>query len=428
MDQDSFRQLLQSGPSGTSASRSATAPRGKPSKTKKAAANASQPAFKPRTVKKNEEQYRDRASERRHGKAHDFAQVEALAEDFEARNKDLDRDTVEQQRRFLGGDSEHTILVKGLDFALLEQSKARLAEASVDDDTLEQAFVEGTSNAPKKRTREDIVKELKNKRLKGGDDSSASAVVVDTPIDDVKKTGKFKPIGLKPIGASEGKKAKKVKEGMKKKKKIATTNVDAKLNDEIKSLDALVTTPAKPPLPAEPAPEPISDNDDIFAGAGEYTGIELGDDDDIDEDNDEPPKLAQNDAASDGEIPEPQPPRVRWIDIDHPTSAPPRKSLSPPLPTPKPPSAQPPRSASTTREHEMEEGEEEAPMRLQPLASSSVPSIRELLAIDEAEEKAEKRRARKEKKKEKATLSTEEKVSRDYQRLKAYTEKKSGGK
>ena len=45
-------------------------------------------------MKKSDEQYRDRASERRQGKAHDFAQVEALAEDFEARNKDLDRDTV----------------------------------------------------------------------------------------------------------------------------------------------------------------------------------------------------------------------------------------------------------------------------------------------------------------------------------------------
>ena len=31
---------------------------------------------------------------------------------------------VEEQRRYLGGDADHTVLVKGLDFALLEQQKA----------------------------------------------------------------------------------------------------------------------------------------------------------------------------------------------------------------------------------------------------------------------------------------------------------------
>ena len=324
---------------------------------------------------------------------------------------------MEQQRQFLGGDSEHTVLVKGLDFALLEQNKARLAEASVDDDTLEQAFVEGSSNVPKKRTREDIVKELKNKRLKG--DSSAPAPVADAPIDDVKKTGKFKPIGFKPIGAPEGKKLKKVKDGVKKKKKNASVTEGESKTDIVESKPSGVasTVPAKPPPPAATVPEPMSDDDDdIFAGAGEYTGLELGDDNDDDEDDDKPSKPGQTDAVSDGEIPESQPQRGRWVDIDQPTTAPPRKSKSPPPPVTKSTSAPPPKSPSPPRENELEEGEEEAPMRLQPLASSSVPSIRELLAIDEAEEKAEKRRARKEKKKEKATLSTEEKVSRDYQR------------
>ena len=80
-------------------------------------------------------------------------------------------------------------------------------------------------------------------------------------------------------------------------------------------------------------------------------------------------------------------------------------------------------------------------MRLAPLASSAVPSIRDLLAMDQEEEKREKRKAKKEKRK--GQLTDAAKVDRDYQRyvetfssrasqlievccrLKAYTEKKS---
>ena len=47
----------------------------------------------------------------------------------------------------------------------------------------------------------------------------------------------------------------------------------------------------------------------------------------------------------------------------------------------------------------VEQEEEEQPMRLQPLASSTVPSIREILAADQTAEKEEARKARKEKKK-----------------------------
>ena len=50
-----------------------------------------QPAFKPRTVKKKPQagqSYRDRAEERRQGLDNDYTKVEALAEDFEKRNAD----------------------------------------------------------------------------------------------------------------------------------------------------------------------------------------------------------------------------------------------------------------------------------------------------------------------------------------------------
>ena len=62
-------------------------------------------------------------------------------------------------------------------------------------------------------------------------------------------------------------------------------------------------------------------------------------------------------------------------------------------------------------------------MRLQPLSSSALPSIRDFLAMDEA---AEKQRKRKEKKKSgdgsgAGSKSVEDKVNRDYQRLVLFT-------
>jgi IK cytokine len=75
--------------------------------------DASQPAFKPRKVKKGSSQYRDRAAERRVGEGNDFAQVcssdslsliliimlfaqvEAVLEDFERQIADSeDKDAV----------------------------------------------------------------------------------------------------------------------------------------------------------------------------------------------------------------------------------------------------------------------------------------------------------------------------------------------
>lgn len=68
-------------------------------------------------------------------------------------------------------------------------------------------------------------------------------------------------------------------------------------------------------------------------------------------------------------------------------------------------------------------------MRLQPLASSALPSIRDLLEMDSAAGKKDKWRAKKEKKKEKAPSGEgkvdKDKIDRDYKRLKAYTDKKA---
>ena len=108
--------------------------------------------------------------------------------------------------------------------ALLEQNRARAAAATEDDDELEQAFIEAH---PRKRTREDIIAELKNKRHKSEGASELEGATgegadeQDATLEEAKKAGKFRPIGFKPIGNAEGKKKKKVK----KKKDIATASV-----------------------------------------------------------------------------------------------------------------------------------------------------------------------------------------------------------
>src|SRR5712691_5525668 len=85
---------------------------------------------------------------------------------------------VDAQRRYTGGDSDHSILVEGLDFALLEQNKAvshLLRQKNQDDDALEEVFAQttSTSSAPtlKKRPRADIIKEFKEKRASENGDS-----------------------------------------------------------------------------------------------------------------------------------------------------------------------------------------------------------------------------------------------------------------
>ncbi|KAF7794279.1 hypothetical protein EIP86_005412 [Pleurotus ostreatoroseus] len=380
MDQDSFRQLLQ----------------GSASARKPAANGASSNPKKGKT-------YRTQSSI---SGSECLQRVEALAEDFERRNADQDRAVVEEQRQYLGGDSEHTVLVKGLDFALLEQNKARAAAATEDDDALEQVFAEVVQ--PKKRTREDIVNELRNKRQKSDvAGESTSPPVPDIPLDDAKKAGKFKPIGFKPIGSSEAKKKKKVKvkkddagAGTKKKTSSKTKPAAAQSTEAAASSQAEIastSTPAPAPPKSEPEPEPADEDFDIFEGAGEYTGIDLGDDDKDDEsdgeikdddDTDRPQKTTAHEEEA--------PARGRWFDTEEPQPELPRRPSTPP------PAKSHSPSAPAEREEGEAEEEEEAPVRLAPLASSSIPSIREFLAMDMETEKQAKRQERRDKKKGKA--------------------------
>lgn len=62
--------------------------------------------------------------------------MEKLLEDFEARKANAtaeELDAIEKQRAYLGGDSEHSVLVKGLDYALLAARKAELAREEAED-------------------------------------------------------------------------------------------------------------------------------------------------------------------------------------------------------------------------------------------------------------------------------------------------------
>jgi len=289
----------------------------------------------------------------------------------------------------------------------LEQNKAKAAAISIveDDEALEQAFlgVDGgapidaveTAPQPKKKSRQDLIRELKEKR---GQNKPVEAKGVDAGIEEAKKAGRFKPIGFKPIGGdSEGKKRKKEKEGGDKKKKRKVEEAKATPVEASGS-----TQPSTPPVPAalsdkgkRPAPElepkPLDPDFDIFAGVEEYTG-------EIEDDEEEDKHLTTEGSQ------EPQPDvdqaRRGWFDKP--------KSPTPPPREPTPPVEEP----SGTKDEEMEE--EPAPVRLAPLVSSM--SVKDILAMDEAAAKEEKRKARKEKKKKKAELNPEGKVNRDYQK------------
>lgn len=320
----------------------------------------------------------------------------------------------------MGGDSEHSVLVKGLDFALLEQNKVKAAAISAveDDDALEKAFLGvddgGTStdaieltSQPKKKSRQDLIRELKEKR---GQDKPAESKAADAGIEEAKKAGKFKPIGFKPIGGDpEGKKRKKEKEGgekRKKKRKVEGFDNTPEASGSAKSpappLSTTLTS-GNPQKEKEPEPEPVDPDFDIFAGVEEYTG-EIGDgsedeDQHLDVEGSQEPQPDAN-----------QPRKGGWFDEP--------KSPTPPPTEPTPPPVKEPPGAPA------EEAEEEpAPMRLAPLVSSM--SVKDILAVDDAVAKEEKRKARKEKKKKKAELDAGAKANRDYQKLMAHEQKKS---
>lgn len=103
---------------------------------------------------------------------------------------------IEEQRKYLGGDATHSILVKGLDYALLAARKAEIeaTEGKKAEDELDALFEgetaavgaskadknveEKSSGVGRKRTREEIVQQLKRQRTGAAVDLGESVVPV----------------------------------------------------------------------------------------------------------------------------------------------------------------------------------------------------------------------------------------------------------
>jgi IK cytokine len=164
-------------------------------------------------------------------------------------------------------------------------------------------------------------------------------------------------------------------------------------------------------------PEPIDDDFNIFADAGEYEGIDVGDDDD----DDDVPRVTQK--AEEKYESSSFTAAQRWIPDNgtEPSSIKP-SIIPPPL---SDVSTQPPHSSQ--RVVCEDEEEDEQPMRLVPLSSSAVPSIKDLLAMDQAAGSYDEKKKRKNKKKAgtgddddkgegQKQKSVEAKVDRDYKR------------
>ncbi|PWN45886.1 hypothetical protein IE81DRAFT_344364 [Ceraceosorus guamensis] len=240
MDQQAFRQLLSTPAPGASSASSSNAATGsssgarqfglarkreQPSSTLSSSIKASELA--PRKVASAQapkpkpvlpKGYVDRAEARRLGKddANEYADVDKLREDFERRKEGLseeDRRMLEEQMAFLGGDAKHSVLVKGLDFALLAQERAKEAGggqvSSATDDDLEAAFAGagGPKAGPDDRTRSGtaagtetgILEELAKRNLSGSSKLKSH--------EDTRGQGAFGPIasGFKPIGSGKDK-------------------------------------------------------------------------------------------------------------------------------------------------------------------------------------------------------------------------------
>uniref|UniRef100_A0A3Q3G8A6 Protein Red-like n=1 Tax=Labrus bergylta TaxID=56723 RepID=A0A3Q3G8A6_9LABR len=103
------------------------------------------------------EKYRDRARERRDGVNKDYEETELISTTANYRavgpTAEADKSAAEKRRqliqesKFLGGDMEHTHLVKGLDFALLQKVRAEItSKEKEEEDMMEKVQKEeGTS-------------------------------------------------------------------------------------------------------------------------------------------------------------------------------------------------------------------------------------------------------------------------------------------
>ena len=314
---------------------------------------------------------------------------------------------------------------------MLEQNKAKATISAEDVDALDQAFLQSSSlhheqAPPKKRTREDIIRELKEQRAgKSSSDDSASKIAEEVRLpEEVKQRGKFKPIGFKPIGSSTENKRKQTKiDSLKreeKKKKRKPNEDDPSFNNtkpSTRSIPASCAPPNELSKPIVPE-EPIDHDFDIFANAGEYEGIDIGDDDNELATPPHGDDMEEGKQASTSSMPR------RWISDDEPAPSLPSRNILPLASGSKEQSFH--RGARSEVDEDIDSDEQ--PMRLVPLASSVLPSIKDLLAMDKAANSYDKKKIQRDKKSRKGgdddnndneskKKSLEAKVDRDYKRL-----------
>ncbi|KAK3846134.1 MAG: RED-like protein N-terminal region-domain-containing protein [Linnemannia gamsii] len=83
--------------------------------------------------------YRDRATERREGINPDYVETEQILSTLEEAATDVAPEVIYEQSKFLGGDREHTHLVKGLDYALLKKVRQEEMSENPEED-LDEVF------------------------------------------------------------------------------------------------------------------------------------------------------------------------------------------------------------------------------------------------------------------------------------------------
>ncbi|GAC93532.1 hypothetical protein PHSY_001097 [Pseudozyma hubeiensis SY62] len=212
MDQEAFRQLVSSSstisPTASPSRSFGKTPKRAPTSTTTAVAASSTSSTKPSDLKprKLSSNYIDRASARRSGHtSSEFNDIESLHRDFEERiaaaETEQERQTLREQISSVGGDARYSVLVKGLDWALLAQNKARIEKEKdggegTAEGELEEAYQEGRAEqSGGGRSREQIVEAIKRRR----EGKSRAQAKDEAP------EQKFRPIGFKPIGvAGEG--------------------------------------------------------------------------------------------------------------------------------------------------------------------------------------------------------------------------------
>ncbi|WAQ99485.1 RED-like protein [Mya arenaria] len=111
------------------------------------------------------EKYRDRARERRDGQhsEHDQADTISTTADYRAVAPDAKsvenlaerRKQVIQESKYLGGDMEHTHLVKGLDYALLEKVRAEITTKEREEEQQMEDMVDSVNPPSKEEKKED---------------------------------------------------------------------------------------------------------------------------------------------------------------------------------------------------------------------------------------------------------------------------------